>query len=313
ELLPIYREQKNWARLMSTYQVLLRAAPDDDERLQLIAAMQEVAEHKLNSPTLTLHWAAEAYRLRPTDERLRQQLEAAAERADGWDELTTIFEQRIADEAVADDERLALLDKLAVIARDKLYKPDDAQRYFRRIVDLDPNDAAAMDALERIYTGTRRWDDLCEVYRRRLEVTPEADARLATLRNLARIQEQQLGDLDGATETYRRILEHAEHDPPALDSLARIYRNRGQWAPLAEVLERQLAQAQSDAARVPLMFELAQIRAVRLQQSQAAVEGLLAVLELEPNHRAVVQALEELRQGDPSVSLAVMKGLLPYY
>ncbi|MCX4245708.1 hypothetical protein [Paraliomyxa miuraensis] len=313
ELLPIYREQRNWARLMSTYQVLLRAAQTDEERLELIAAMQEVAEHKLGSPTLTLHWAAEAYRLRPADELLRQQLEGAAERADGWDELTSIFEQRIAAQGVADDERLALLDKLAVIARDKLFKPDDAQRYFRRIIELDPNNADAMGALERIYTGTRRWEDLCEVYRRRLEVTPDADARLSTLRNLAKIQEQQLGDLDGATETYRRILEHAPQDPAALESLARIYRNRGHWAQLAEILERQLARASSDAARVPLMFELAQIRAVRLQQSQPAVEGLLAVLELEPNHRPVVQALEELRQSDPSVSLPVMKGLLPYY
>lgn len=313
ELLPIYREQKNWARLMSTYQVLYRAAQDDDARLRLIADMKQVAEASLNSPTLTLQWAAEAYRIRPTDEALRQALELAAERADGWDELTSIFEQRIADAAVGDAERLSLLDKLAVVARDKLFKPDDAQRYFRRIIDLDPTNSGAMEALERIYSGTRRWDDLSEVYRRRLEVTPDPEARLHTLRNLARIQEQHLGDLDGATETYRRILEHAEHDAAALGSLARIYRNRGYWAPLAEILERQLRQASTDATRVPLMFELAQIRAVRLQQSQPAAQGLLAVLELEPNHRAVVQALEELRQSDPSVSLLVMKGLLPYY
>ncbi len=313
ELLPIYREQKNWARLMSTYQVLLAAAGDDDERLEIIAAMQQVAEHSLASPTLTLHWAAQAYRIRPSDEGLRKTLEAAAEKADGWDELVSIFEERIAAPQVEDTERLALLDKLAVVARDKLYKPDDAQRYFRRIIDLDPNDSGAMEALERIYSGTRRWDDLSEVYRRRLEVTSDPDARLSTLRGLASIQEEHLGDLDGATETYRRILEHAVDDEVALGSLARIFRNRGLWAELAEVLERQLALAQTDTVRVPLMFELARIRATRLQQSEPAVEGFLAVLALEAGHRDSVQALEELRQSDPAVSLPVSRGLLPYY
>ncbi|MEM7155053.1 MAG: hypothetical protein AAF799_19550 [Myxococcota bacterium] len=313
ELLPIYREQKNWARLMNTYQVLLKAADSDEERLELISAMQTVAEENLGSPTLALHWAAEAYRIRAQDEALRGALETAAEKADGWDELVSIFEERIADEGVGEQERLTLLGKLAVIARDKLYKPDDAQRYFRRIIDLDPTNASAMEALEKIYSGTRRWDDLSEVYRRRLDVTEDPEARLVTLRALASIQEQHLGDLDGATDTYRKILEHAEDDVASLDSLARIYRNRGHWSELAEILERQLAMAETDTARVPLMFELAQIRAVRLQQSQPAVDGFLAVMEIESNHRDSVQALEDLRQSDPSVSLPVSKGLLPYY
>ncbi|MEX1361865.1 MAG: tetratricopeptide repeat protein [Nannocystaceae bacterium] len=313
ELLPIYQEQKNWARLMNTYQVLLRAAHDDDERLELIADMQRVAEHNLGSATLTLHWAAEAYRIRPSDESLRSTLELAAEKADGWDELTAIFEERIAADGVGDDERLTLLDKLAVIARDKLFKPDDAQRYFRRIIDLDPTNAGAMEALERIYSATRRWDDLSEVYRRRLEVTEDPQAQLSTLRRLASILEQHLADLDGATATYRSILELSADDAPALQSLAGIHRNRGQWAELAEILDKQLSLADTDTVRVPLMFELAQIRAVRLQQSSPAVEGFLAVLDHEPNHRGAVEALEALRQSDPGVSLAVSKGLLPYY
>ena len=91
ELLPIYREQSNWARLMSTYEVLFEAAADDDERLELLGSMREVAEGRLHSAALTLQLASKAYALRPGDEGLREQLEQAAERADWWDELTHIF------------------------------------------------------------------------------------------------------------------------------------------------------------------------------------------------------------------------------
>ena len=313
ELLPIYREQSNWARLMSTYEVLLRAAAEDDERLELIAAMQEVAEQKLASPTLTLHWAAQAYRIRPADEALRDRLESSAERADGWDELVGIFEARIGMQDVGDEERLLLLEKLAIIARDRLFKPDDAQRFFRRIIELDPRNGGAMEALEEIYTSTRRWDDLSEVYRKRLKVTDDEEARLDTLRGLARLQEQHIGDLDAATETYAAILELRDADEAALEALARIYRTRGAWAKLAGVLERKLEGAASDTTRVPLLFELGQIHATRLQDTERAVREFLAVLELAPGHRATVDALEDVRQSDPSVALPVAKGLLPYY
>src|SRR5690606_31665349 len=164
-----------------------------------------------------------AYELRPTDETLRVQLEKAAAASDNWDELTRIFERRISHKTAADGEtsddiaikavkradqteQLLLLGKLAVIARDHLSKPDDAQRYFRRIIEVDPSNESAMTALEAIYTSTRRWDDLSEVYRRRLDVAPDEVARLATLRGLARLQEVQLRDLDAAVETYDQIL-----------------------------------------------------------------------------------------------------------
>lgn len=313
ELVPIYREQRNWARLLSTHEVLLRAAKTDDERLELIDALRGIAEDKLASPALTLQWAAEAYRLRPTDAGLRSTLETAAERADGWDELSRIFEARFAAEGVADSERLLLLDKLAAISRDRLSKPDEAQRYYRRIIALDPSNAGAMTALESIYTSTRRWDDLAEVFRRRLEVEPEPAARLVTLRALAKLQEEQLADLDGAVATYVAILELAEDDVATLDSLARIHRNRGNWVELANVLERKLAGETTPARRVPLVYELAEIHATRLADPARATQGFLAVLELDGAHRGAVAALEHLRAADPSSSLAIMRGLLPYY
>jgi len=313
ELLPIYREQKNWARLMSTYEVLLRAAQDDDERLEIIAAMQAVAQDKLASPALTLQWAAAAFRIRPTDVGLAERLEGAAERADGWDEVTTIYEERIGAHGVTPEERLGLLGKLASIARDRLFKPDDAQRYFRRVLALDPHNTTAVSALEEIYSSTRRWEDLSEVIGKRLEVTTEPDARLRILRRLAKLQEDHLSDLDSAVRSYSALLDLSPEDSDALTSLARIHRNRGNWSDLAVALERTLSLCHSPTERVPVLFELADIRASRLQDSERAVTGFLTVLDIDPLHGRAVDALESLRQADPSMSLPIMRGLLPYY
>ena len=184
-----------------------------------------------------------------------------------------------------------------------------------------------MSALEDIYTSTRRWDDLSEVYRRRLDVAPDVAARLSTLRGLARLQEVQLKDLDAAVETYDKILELEPEDLKTLEALGEILRGRGEWQRLADVLQRKLEipslPAGEDGADpgprpiepsdIPVLFELSHVRAVRLDQTDGAIAGFLKILELEQTHRGAVEALEEIYRADPATAVTIMRGLLPYY
>ena len=65
--------------------------------------------------------------------------------------------------------------------------------------------------------------------------------------------------------------------------------------------------------QIPLLFELSQLHATRLRDSQKAIAGFLQILDFEPDHLPTIDALEVLRRADPSSALAVMRGLLPYY
>lgn len=313
ELLPIYREQGSWTRVLATYEVLLSGAADDDDRLDLIAVMRDIALQKLNSPKQALHWAARAYELRPSDDVLRAGLEAAAERADGWEELSAIFERRLASSECDTTERLELLDKLATIARERLGQPLEAQRFFRQIIDLDPTNKVAIAALEEIYTATSQWGDLATVFAKRLGAVRDNALRLPLLRRLGALQEHKVGDLDAAIETYREVLTLAPGDGDALEALTRLYRARERWADLADVLQRRLDQVELGNEQIPLLFELSQLHAIRLRNSQKAIAGFLQILDFEPDHLPTIDALEVLRRADPSSALAVMRGLLPYY
>src|SRR5204862_3109219 len=65
QLLPIYRERGDWARVLAIYEILLASSVDDDDRLDTIAVMRDVALQKLNDPRRALHWAGRAYQIRP--------------------------------------------------------------------------------------------------------------------------------------------------------------------------------------------------------------------------------------------------------
>ncbi|MCB9569743.1 MAG: tetratricopeptide repeat protein [Myxococcales bacterium] len=312
ELLPLYREQGNWNRLIATYEVLLEAADNDDDRLELIAGIRDVALHNLGSASQALHWAARAYAIRPSDEILRAGLESAAERAQEWGELIKGYEERIASDECDDAERLELLDRLAEIARGKLSDDDLAQRFLSKIVDIDPKNESALTTLEEIYSASERWADLAQILQKRLVITPESQ-RLALLRRIATLQEDKVHDLDGAVATYEAIREILPGDLEVIDSLARIHRERGAWRDLADTLQRRLELMDGSPEQVNVLFELSQIQAVRLRDSQAAVGGFMTILDLDPDHLPTIDALEALRRSDPSCSLTVMRGLLPYY
>ena len=315
QLLPIYRERGDWARVLAIYEVLLASSVDDDDRLDTIAVMRDVALQKLNDPRRALHWAGRAYQIRPGDEVLRAGLESVAERANGWDELGAYFEARVQSSECDNGERLELLNKLATIARERLGRPEDAQRYLRKIIELEPTNRAAMASLEEIYTATEQWQDLATIYNIRLGVITDAGARLATLRRLGTLQEHRIGDLDAAIDTYKQIQSQVAGDVEAMDSLTRLYRARERWAELAEILQRRLDAQEpgNEADQIPLTFELSQIYATRLRSSQKAIAGFLQILDLEPDHLPTIDALQVLRRSDPGSALAVMRGLLPYY
>ena len=313
ELLPIYREQGKWDRLIATYEILLAAADNDDDRLELIAGIRDVALHNLGSASLALHWAAKAYAIRPSDEILRASLESAAERAQEWSELIRSFEARVASAECDDAERLELLDKLGTIARERLADDALAQRFLRQIVDLDPSNESALAELEAIYDAARNWGGLVDVLKKRLVKAEDRDARLALLRRLAELQEVQVHDLDGAVETLQAIRQLLPAELEVIDGLARLHRARGAWADLAVILQRRLDLMDGSPEQVNVLFELSQIQATRLRDSQAAVSGFMTILDLDPDHLPTIDALENLRRFDPSCSLMVMRGLLPYY
>ncbi|HGG57898.1 MAG TPA: tetratricopeptide repeat protein, partial [Nannocystis exedens] len=312
ELLPIYREQGNWEQLIATYEILLEAADNDDDRLELIAGIRDVALHNVGSASQALQWAARAYAIRPSDEILRSGFESAAERANEWDELLIRFESRIADPDCDNVERLELLDTLAKIASDKLQNDESAARYLRKVVDIDAKNGPALATLERIYTAAERWEELVFILQKRLDITPEPERR-ELLAKIAVLQRDKVQDLDGAVATYEALHGMDPENVEILDNLAQLHRDRSAWSDLADCLQRRLELMDGSPEQVDVLYELSQIQAIHLRESKAAVTGFMTILDLDPDHLPTIDALENLRRSDTSVSLMVMRGLLPYY
>lgn len=126
---------------------------------------------------------------------------------------------------------------------------DPALRLYRRVVDTLSADGAddretlvrALRRLDRLYQELHQPKDRLDVLERLSALEPEEADRRAALGQLARMAAD-LGDLDRAAGFWerRRALSADGQDREALDALVHVYRQRGQWVELAEVLEARI-------------------------------------------------------------------------
>lgn len=291
-LVPVYERTQKWARLKSTYEVLLEHAEDEDTRLDLHLKIRDLGEHHINSKALAFQWMAKAYALAPTHEGLLDDLQRLGGEADQWEQVVAILDGRLQADDVQDDERLTLLRCLGRLVASKLHDPEKARLYQRQVLKLSPNDDEALTALEQIATELSEWPDLLAVYRARFELAETDDERVALLFKIANLEEVRLAALDDAAKTYRSIVELAPDSREALDSLASIQEARADWDGLVDVLGKKLDFADDDDDRVTLLLRIGGLLEDNLDRAEPALDSYREALVTSPENAKVHAALE---------------------
>jgi len=102
---------------------------------------------------------------------------------------------------------------------------------------------------------------------------------------------------------------------PAVVSLSRIYEKLGANEEMAELLERQIRQAESSgeqASRIELQLRLGEVCETRLGDVERAFATYRSVLDSNPQHRPALEALIRLRenQGDLAEASALLDSLV---
>ncbi len=200
--------------------------------------------------------------------------------------------------------------ELAEIHEERLEQPAQAEKGWRRVLELDPTDVRAYAALERILRAGERWEDLRAVLERRVEVTRDEAGKKEILLQICDLYEGVLDNAAGAMGAYRRVLEidlppgaapgAATSVPPpasairAFRALERLYDGAGLWDELEELLGRELVVVRDDKEAIALMLRRAVLRAQRLQQASGAIDLAEEILRRDRTHAGTRQLLEGL-------------------
>ncbi|MCG8417376.1 MAG: tetratricopeptide repeat protein [Proteobacteria bacterium] len=291
-LVPIYEKTQKWARLLSTYEILLEHASGVAERLDLHLKSRDLCETRLGSKALAFQWTAKAFELAPDSEDLLRELERLGGEADEWNRVAEILDRRAGDEATGETEKLRFLRELGKITAGKLHDPERARGYQKRVLQLAPDDSEAMSALEEIATQLSEWPDLLEVYRRRVELSESNNDKIEILFKIAFIEEERLAELDATARTYQAILDLDSNSQRAMRALGKIQEARGDWEGLAEVLSRDLDHTEDIEVKVELLLRIGGLRENSLDRADDALNAYCDALALDPGDERIHRALQ---------------------
>jgi tetratricopeptide (TPR) repeat protein len=308
---PIYEASHDVERLIQVQRLKVETEKDSSAKLSLHLRIGAL-ENEAGRPEKAYDAYASAFAENPESTEARTALETLADSLQRWESLVALYGEAQANRKLPSSLERELLLVIAVTYDEKLDRSDKAVEYFRLAQEIEPEDASALEALERLYTRTERWPDLVDTLKKKAELVRTAEEREAAHTRIASIWEEAIGNIDEAITAWKEVLGDNPSSLTALRALDRLFVHKGLDLELADNLQRQLELADDPETQVRLLSRLGQLRELKLNDVTAAVETYRRLLELAPAHDETVAALERLLS-HPDHDLALAELLDPVY
>ena len=214
--------------------------------------------------------------------------------------------------AVQGAEKVQLLFRLGQLAEEKLSAPDRAADAWQQAIAADPRHLPSLRALEALYEGAGRKDDLFQVLGAQRAATSDPQGKERVLAKMAALAAE-LDRLDEAVALWKDLLQARPRHEGALAALEELYERLERWQDLAQHL-RLRVQATVDRREIArLNDKLGAILGARLGDLAQAVASYRAVLDTDPRNRRALEALRDIyaAQGDAEALGGVYRRLVP--
>ncbi|MGZ3478636.1 MAG: hypothetical protein ACXVCJ_29310, partial [Polyangiales bacterium] len=233
----------------------------------------------------------------PSNERAFVRLKQILTTRERWMDLEALYERVLG--ATEDANRRAdLLNEVAIIAEEITGDANKAIHYYERILELEPGHDQAIYALDKLYAGQERWQNLADLLQRRISLAGSADTSNLKLR-LGTLLMNRLGDpkaalnyleevvaadssLRDARELVEKCLTHPDLRQRAAIILEGVYAEREEMRDLVRILEVRLEFVTDDVERRDLLRRIAELRDERLTDDKGAFDAYGRLLPLAP-------------------------------
>ena len=312
EVIAILRLRGDQHGLAQALQRRGELAAEPYEKRQAFAEVARLAERAGDRPGAIAAWRA----VLDADETDRETLTQLARlhRAGGEpgdrSELSDIL-ARTARYAASPIEEKQLRTEIAQLESES----PRAAAAWQAVLDLDPDDLAALAALQTAHTRASDWVAVADIQSRRLGLARSSWDKVAIHAEMASIAEVKRGSVDDAVASWFAALDVDPAHLPAYAELERLLGSAGRWHDVVELLERlaELHATLGDGrAELATLARAADVWEGMLENPDAAGEILEKILVREPTSIAALTRLSKLheRAGDAAKSKSTLEQAL---
>ena len=254
--------------------------------LALVRRLAKIKEFHLEEPDEAISLWQQVLWAEPDDEEAFSSLERLLRAQGDFTELVRVLESCF-NASRDSDRRLKLLQSLRAVYADQLMEPALAFGTVARAVKEKPEDDTLRRELEQMAERQDMFEEAMGVY---LDVADDLDGTELAAGLRGRADWIRKKHLTGHTEELN-----------ALTSLADLYRDRGEYAELVDILRRQARLERCSERKIDIYYEVAQIAEERLNRRQVAIEAYLEILSEDKRERAAAKLLNRLYMSDRPV------------
>src|SRR5947207_2401102 len=235
------------------------------------------------------------------DARRRSDLLLGLERvyydARRFQDLDRFYRERVAS-AANEAERIDYLYKRAQLSEGELEDVPEAMRVYNEISLLEPAGGPASEKLVELYLHGQEYAKLAELRERQLGAIADPQQRARTMLELAALYRDRLGDRDQAAVYLHAVLEIEPENQMALGAYAEHFREKGDWAALADLLEFSFERARLAGIAVdellPRLEEIAIVSEKQLGDAERAITAWQRAEEIAPAYGRAREAQRRL-------------------
>jgi tetratricopeptide (TPR) repeat protein len=289
-----FRQRGEWAALIDLLEFSFEHARGAGRPVdELLTRLEEIAvtaeRHLGDSERALLSWQR-MDELQPGHDRAREAQKRILQKGKQWERMITVLE-REASTAPEPAEKVESLRRLARVLTEKLTDTDRAAGVYRQILAIEPKDPVAQRALIDLCERDSKWTELAQLLRAQLEASTQKPERLATLRRLLALYQDQIGDATEGSWAAAEILKLAPGDRDALERLESILEKSSDQERLIDTLEYHCRHASGQEEKLRLAVRIAEVAQNQLGDTARALTWWEEVLRLAPGDSAALTAL----------------------
>lgn len=291
---PLYQQTGDFRKLIGVHEVQVRRSEDAIHRVELlhqIALLHEEAGGDLHAAFDTL---ARALAEDPQHDGTQEGLDRLARATSRYVDLARVY----VDLGQTQEPYIAshLFATAARIYEQEIGDVDSAVTHYRKVMEIDPTNLQAAEALERLFRATEKYTELSQILQLKADILDDPIDKKTALFQAATIEEQMLNRHDAAIAVYMRALEVDPDDLQAVDALIAQYLSLGRWEDLLGVYTKKADLVFDPEEKKLIYYQMGAVYERELGDSARAIDTYQRVLEQDPDDLQALGRLDALYQ-----------------
>ncbi len=286
------KRRGDWQPLIAAWEHRATTQRDSQRKIEALRTAAQLATEHAGDAGQSMRFHRLVLDVDPHDAGASATLEQFYEANQDKSGLIEVLQHKLAHTA-DEPASVELLRRIARVSEDGAQDVETATLHYQKILELQPENKDALEALGRIYESTEQWAELIDVTRRLIKVTSDRNTKSLLYFRCGSVMEAKFGREQDAIRYYDAAIKTSNTCLPAVHGLRDLYRRRQDWPRVIETLELEVKLWQDDKERAGVYAQIGGIYDKQLGDTPRAMEYYDSALAVDPDCLPANQALFE--------------------